>query len=320
VIADEQALVIINLRKRAKVILTRESEVHQVDWSSEYFGHDCFCPSTIIICVLLRSCSFQPVILFLFRSQNFQFHHRFFDRYLCLLFYFFLLTVVAPLLYCIMHFFIFALLQVIRMQKNPVRVPGSLSSAASDSENASDDASVAADGGSLSAVDRCAAAMASAWACDHHTGESAANQSITAESLSMMGHMQAEVLRLSHVTEDLRAALEHCRACEQAMEQHNASLQAEIQQLKAIDRKSPLNMEYIRNVVVKYIETLDHHGLVPVIATVLQLEDPVRSRVLAVAMKRPASNTSFVHSIGGGAMSALSSLLPLPKNGQPSKN
>jgi len=217
-------------------------------------------------------------------------------------------------------FFIFALLQVMRMQQNPVRVPGSLSSAASDSENASDDASVAADGGSLSAVDRCAAAMASAWACDHHTGESAANQSITAESLSMMGHMQAEVLRLSHVTEDLRAALEHCRACEQAMEQHNASLQAEIQQLKAIDRKSPLNMEYIRNVVVKYIETLDHHGLVPVIATVLQLEDPVRSRVLAVAMKRPASNTSFVHSIGGGAMSALSSLLPLPKNGQPSKN
>ena len=45
------------------------------------------------------------------------------------------------------------------------------SSAASDSENASDDASVAADGGSLSAVDRCAAAMASAWTCDHRTGE-----------------------------------------------------------------------------------------------------------------------------------------------------
>ncbi len=72
-------------------------------------------------------------------------------------------------------------------------------------------------------------------------------------------------------------------------------------------------MEYIRNFVVKYIETLDHHGLVPVIATVLQLEDPVRSRVLAAALKRPAS-------IGGGAMSALSSILPLPKNGAPSKN
>ena len=53
---------------------------------------------------------------------------------------------------------------------------------------------------------------------------------------------------------------------------------------------------------------------------VLQLEDPVRSRVLAVAMKRPASNASFVSSLGGGAMSAFSSLLPLPKNGMPSKN
>jgi hypothetical protein len=31
VIADEQALVIINLRKKAKVVLTRDSEAHQVD-------------------------------------------------------------------------------------------------------------------------------------------------------------------------------------------------------------------------------------------------------------------------------------------------
>jgi hypothetical protein len=59
---------------------------------------------------------------------------------------------------------------------------------------------------------------------------------------------------------------------------------------------------------------------VAVIATVLQLEDPVGSRVLAAAMKRPASNTSFVQSIGGGAMSALTSMLPLPNNGLPSRN
>jgi hypothetical protein len=44
VIAEEQALVITNLRKRAKVILTRESEVHQVDWSSEYFLSSLFLP------------------------------------------------------------------------------------------------------------------------------------------------------------------------------------------------------------------------------------------------------------------------------------
>ena len=199
------------------------------------------------------------------------------------------------------------------MQQNPTPVPGSAASVASDSENASDDGHGAGDNGSMSAVDRCSAAMASAWGTDHHAGDAAVNRSLTAESLAMMGHMQAEVLRVTHVNEELRTSLEHCRACEQAMEQHNASLQAEIQQLKAIDRKAPLNMEYIRNVVVKYIETLDHHGLVPVIATVLQLEDPVRSRVLAVALKRPASNTSFVQSIGGGAMSALSSILPLPK-------
>lgn len=207
--------------------------------------------------------------------------------------------------------------QVIRMQQNPAPVPGSVSSVASDSDHASDDACVA---GELSAVERCSAAMASAWGTDHHTGDAGSNSSMTAESLSMIGHMQAEILRLSHVNDELRTSLEHCRACEQAMEQHNSSLQAEIQQLKAIDRKTPLNMEYIRNVVVKYIETLDHHGLVPVIATVLQLEDPVRSRVLAAALKRPASNASFVQSIGGGAMSALSSLLPLPKNGMPSRN
>ena len=206
------------------------------------------------------------------------------------------------------------------MQQNPTPVPGSACSVASDSENASDDGHGAGDSGSMSAVDRCSAAMASAWGTDQHAGDAAVNRSLTAESLAMMGHMQAEVLRLTHVNEELRTSLEHCRACEQAMEQHNASLQAEIQQLKAIDRKAPLNMEYIRNVVVKYIETLDHHGLVPVIATVLQLEDPVRSRVLAAALKRPASNTSFVQSIGGGAMSALSSILPLPKNGAPSKN
>lgn len=203
------------------------------------------------------------------------------------------------------------------MQNNPTRVPGSVSLVASDVENASDDA---LDSSSMSAVERSSAAMASAWVTDHHSVEAAASQSMTAESLSMMGHMQAEILRLSHVNEEMRTSSEHCRACEQAMEQHNASLQAEIQQLKSIDRKAPLNMEYIRNVVVKYIETLDHHGLVPVIATVLQLEDPVRSRVLAAAMKRPASNTSFVQSIGGGAMSALTSLLPLPKNGLPSRN
>lgn len=205
------------------------------------------------------------------------------------------------------------------MQQNPAPVPGSGSSVTSDSENA-DETHVAGDNAPISAVERCSAAMASAWGTDHRSGDSAANQSMTAESLAIMGHMQAEVLRVSHVNEELRTSLEHCRACEQAMEQHNASLQAEIQQLKAIDRKAPLNMEYIRNVVVKYIETLDHHGLVPVIATVLQLEDPVRSRVLAVALKRPASNTSFVQSFGGGAMTALSSLLPLPKNGMPSKN
>jgi hypothetical protein len=162
--------------------------------------------------------------------------------------------------------------------------------------------------------------MASAWGTDNQSRQAGVSQSMTTESLAMLGNMQAEVLRLSHVNEELRCTLEHCRACEQAMELHNASLQAEIQQLKAIDRKSPLNMEYIRNVVVKYIETLDHHGLVPVIATVLQLEDPVRSRVLAAALKRPASNSSFVQSIGGGAISALSNLLPLPKNGTPSKN
>ncbi len=207
--------------------------------------------------------------------------------------------------------------QVSRMQQNPARVPGSVSSVASDGENASDDS---LDCRLISAVERSSAAMASAWVTNHRSDEAVINPSMTAESLSMMGHMQAEVLRLSHVNEELRTSLEHCRACEHAMEQHNSSLQAEIQQLKSIDRKAPLNMEYIRNVVVKYIETLDHHGLVPVIATVLQLEDPVRSRVLAAAMKRPASNSSFVQSIGGGAMSALSSLLPLPKNGMPSKN
>ena len=206
------------------------------------------------------------------------------------------------------------------MQQNAARGPGSVSSVVSDSDHASDEGGVAAESGSMSAVERCSAAMASAWSSDARVGDALASHSMTAESLAMMGHMQAEVSRLSHANEELRTSLEHCRACEQAMEQHNASLQAEIQQLKAIDRKAPLNMEYIRNVVVKYIETLDHHGLVPVIATVLQLEDPVRSRVLAVAMKRPASNTSFVQSIGGGAMSALSSLLPLPKNGLPSKN
>jgi hypothetical protein len=71
VIADEQALVIINLRKKAKVILTRESEAHQVDCSSEWFGYLekllvllehkhrlRFVPS-------LRPCSVQRVILFL---------------------------------------------------------------------------------------------------------------------------------------------------------------------------------------------------------------------------------------------------------------
>jgi hypothetical protein len=210
--------------------------------------------------------------------------------------------------------------QVSRMQQHAARAQGSVSSVASDSEDSNDVGCVAADGSSISAAERCSAAMASAWGTDNQSRQAGVSQSMTTESLAMLGNMQAEVLRLSHVNEELRCTLEHCRACEQAMELHNASLQAEIQQLKAIDRKSPLNMEYIRNVVVKYIETLDHHGLVPVIATVLQLEDPVRSRVLAAALKRPASNSSFVQSIGGGAISALSNLLPLPKNGTPSKN
>ena len=150
------------------------------------------------------------------------------------------------------------------MQHTPTRLPGSVSSVASDVENASDDA---LDSSSISAVERSSAAMASAWVTDHHSIEAAARQSVRAESLSMMGHVQAEILRLSHVNEEMRTSLEHHRACEQAMEQHNAPLQAEIQQLKSIDRKAPLNTEHTRNVVVKYIETLDHRGLVPVIAT-----------------------------------------------------
>ena len=128
---------------------------------------------------------------------------------------------------------------------------------------------------SISAVEQSSAAMASAWVTDHHSIEAAARQSVRAESLFFFffffffffGHVQAEILRLSRVNEEMRTSLEHCRACEQAMEQHNASLQAEIQQLKSIDRKAPLNTEHTRNVVVKYIETLDHRGLVPVIAT-----------------------------------------------------
>ncbi len=103
------------------------------------------------------------------------------------------------------------------MQHNPTRLPGSVSSVASDVENASDDA---LDSSSMSAVERSSAATASAWVTDHHSIEAAASQSMAAESLSMMGHMQAEILRLSHVSEEMRTSLEHCRACEQAMELH----------------------------------------------------------------------------------------------------
>ena len=103
------------------------------------------------------------------------------------------------------------------MQHTPTRLPGSVSSVASDAKNASDDA---LDSSSMSAVERSSAATASAWVTDHHSIEAAASQSMTAESLSMMGHMQAEILRLSHVNEEMRTSLEHCRACEQAMEQH----------------------------------------------------------------------------------------------------
>ena len=39
VIVDEQALVIINLRKKAKVVLTRDSEAHQVNYHARLHSH-----------------------------------------------------------------------------------------------------------------------------------------------------------------------------------------------------------------------------------------------------------------------------------------
>mmetsp|Transcript_25318 Transcript_25318/g.50758 ORF Transcript_25318/g.50758 Transcript_25318/m.50758 type:complete len:80 (+) Transcript_25318:3-242(+) len=57
--------------------------------------------------------------------------------------------------------------------------------------------------------------------------------------------------------------------------------------------KQGMNMEYLKNVLVKYIETQDHEGLIPVFYSVLDFSQEEKRRLEAVRSKMSAKWTLF---------------------------
>lgn len=71
----------------------------------------------------------------------------------------------------------------------------------------------------------------------------------------------------------LQQAQESAREAEEMMRLHNlqeAALKREIRELERTKRRDGANLEYLKNIVLKYMETQEHDKLMPVLTTLLQ--------------------------------------------------
>jgi len=70
------------------------------------------------------------------------------------------------------------------------------------------------------------------------------------------------------------------------------TLKNEIRELERQEKRSSIDVEYLKNVMVKYIEIQDHEQMLPVISRILQFT-PEELKNLQLKLKSPKKKSLF---------------------------
>ncbi|KAF9953526.1 hypothetical protein BGZ65_004620, partial [Modicella reniformis] len=104
-------------------------------------------------------------------------------------------------------------------------------------------------------------------------------------------------IKLQHLTE----LLNESEANHQRLLEQEKVLKEEIRNLDRAERRQNLNVDYLKNIVLKYLETSDREPLLPVLTTVLQLSPAEVASLRKKTIQTSASSMVLGGLFGGGS-------------------
>jgi len=78
---------------------------------------------------------------------------------------------------------------------------------------------------------------------------------------------------------ELQELIEEYQLLSQQKENQISTLQDKVENLERSKKRESGNLEYLKNIIVKYMETNDIEGLLPVISTILQFSPDELQRI-----------------------------------------
>jgi len=103
--------------------------------------------------------------------------------------------------------------------------------------------------------------------------------------------------QIQELTEQLHETEEHMRL----IQLQENTLKENIRDLERSKTRENENLDYLKNVIVKYMETNEHESLLPVIATILHLSPDEVRRVKTARSSRGGASSLFGVSLWGGS-------------------